>query len=88
MDGWMDQGGGRLPPSVQAMPQWLMGRDPRSITRSSAPSVAMPPFHSARVLPARVGVLALAAPGGPKVTLGYAGDSARQDFAGSSFGQC
>ena len=50
-------------------------------------SVAMSPFHFARVLPALVGVFALAAPGGPAVPLGYAGDGARQDFAGSSSGQ-
>ena len=48
----------------------------------------MPPFHFARVLPALVGVFSLAAPGGPAVPLGYAGDGARQDFAGSSSGQC
>ena len=38
--------------------------------------------------PARTrGWVSLAAPGGPMVTLGYAGDSARQVPAGSSFGQ-
>ena len=38
--------------------------------------------------PARTRVwVSLAAPGGPMVTLGYAGDSARQVPAGSSFGQ-
>ena len=87
MDGWI-KAEVDFPRPFKPCHNGLWGRDPRSITPASAPSVAMPPVHFARVLPALVGALALAAPGGPTVPLGCAGDSARQDFAGSSFGQC